>query len=104
MEGRPDLEIKVDRATNTIVSASSDSKFFHLANGLSVGSMLEDVRALVSDINVEYGPDTTGEDGRLRARGLVELEGLCLTIERTVNPDFPLPMETISRIEVTKKD
>ncbi|CAN0448758.1 unnamed protein product, partial [Phaeothamnion confervicola] len=82
------------------VGASSDSKLFHLANGIRVGSLLDDLRAFVPDIKVAYGPESKGPDGRMKATGQVELEGLTLTIERSYDPVFPIPMETIVRFEV----
>lgn len=100
VEGRPDLEIRVDRALDIVVGAASDSKLYHLANGIRVGSLLDDLRTFVPDVKVSYGPETKGTDGRMKATGQVELEGLTLTVERSYDPVFPIPMETIIQFEV----
>ena len=104
VEGRPDLEIKVDRSADAVVSASSDAVFFRLSNGLRVGSTLDELRAHVPDINVHYGPATQGADGRMHARGTVELQGLTITVERSYSPDFPLAIELLARFEVIKEE
>lgn len=96
----PGLELKVDRQEGLLVSASSTNPLFRTQEGLRVGSLIDEVRQWLPDAAITYGPDQVGEDGRLRAEGKLELDGLVLTVERTVNPDFPLPAEAISKIEV----
>lgn len=101
LKGAFKVEVRIDRTTGRVVGVSTRSDFFRLEGGLGVGSLRQEAEEKYGALPVEFGPEEKGADGVLHSEGQVSLgNGLVLTIERRTNPTFPLPVDSISAIEV----
>ena len=101
LKGAFKVEVRVDRTTGRVVGVSTRSDFFRLEGGLGVGSLRQEVEEKYGALPVEFGAEEKRDDGCLYSEGQVTLtNGLVLTIERRTDPTFPLPVDTVSAIEV----
>lgn len=101
---RPDIVIRVDRATDEIVELATKSSAYVLEGYIKVGSMMDDLRRFAPDARGVYEEQVMGSDGRYHANGRSTFEGLTVLLERTTNPEFPIPIETITGFEINKRD
>ena len=85
---------------------ATQSDFFQMEGGLGVGSLLQEAEEKLGlSLPITFGPEERRADGNLYAVGEVELTtGLKLTVERRTNPTFPVPVDTIVRMEVVAQE
>lgn len=96
-----DVQIGVDPVSKNIVSASTHSEFFRLEGGtLGVGSLLQEVQALYPSARPRYGQARVLEDGTEESVGVADVGGLRLEVTRRVDPEFRMPVATVSGLEV----
>jgi hypothetical protein len=103
-DDRPDIVIRVDRSTDEIVGLATTSTAYVLEGYIKVGAMMDDLRKLAPDARGQYDEQSMGADGRFHAKGRSHFEGMTVLLDRATNPEFPIPIETITGIEVTKRE
>lgn len=79
--------------------ASSDGRY-RSQEGIGPGSSVQDVLELVPDLPLTWGPEETRADDRVYSTAHVELEGLNLLVERSYDPNLPLPEAVVKEVEV----
>jgi hypothetical protein len=95
----PGLRLELDVQGKLGLVASTDPKY-RTHQGIGPGSDLADLRLLVPDLQVRFGETQPGPEGKVYATCLVELNGVNLLLERSYNPEFPIPEEVVREIQV----
>lgn len=69
--------------------------------GLRIGSDGDFLRKLIPGLQVDYQDEAAPRaNGRIYSHARLELEGLNLELERSYDPNFPLPQESVTAMEV----
>lgn len=96
-----DVSISVDPTTRRIVSATSHDPFYRLEGSmLGVGSLLQEVREVYPSAKPVYGSPTVLADGTEQSVGVADVGGLRIEVVKRVDPEFRLPVTTVSGLEV----
>ena len=95
----PGLRLELDVQGKVGLIASNDPKY-RTHQGIGPGSDVADLKQLVPDLQVRFGEATLGSDGKMHASCPIELNGINLLLERSYDPEFPIPEEIIREIQV----
>lgn len=96
-----DVHIGIDPVSRQIVSAATHSEFYRLQEGaLGVGSLLQEVQEVYPRARGKYGPASVREDGTEISVGMADVGGLRFELTRHVDPQFRLPVVTVTGLEV----
>ncbi len=95
-----DVKVGIDPRTKRIVSASTHSEFYRLEGAVQVGSLLQEVREYYPSARPVYGDARVLADGTEESVGIADVGGLRIEVTRRVDPEFRLPVVTVSGFEV----
>lgn len=98
----PGFVLSFDPSSGLLVRASTTDVRYRTQNGLGPGLDVSELKRLFPDLSLSYSPVEIRADGRAYANCTVTFKGMNLLIERSYDPEFPLPEEVVHSVEVFK--
>jgi len=98
----PGFVLSFDPSTGLLVRASTTNPRYRTLDGLGPGLDVSELQRILPDVSLLYSPVEIRADGRAYADCTVALKGMTLFVERSYDPEFPLPEQVIRSVEVCK--
>lgn len=102
IEEFPNMRLTFSNEDGRLERVSTQDVRFRTQEGIGPGSDLAELKRVLPDLKIQFGLEETRADGRVYSNTTVLLEGIQLVVERSYDPNIPLPQETIKEVEVFK--